>query len=149
MSVSAKTFDEFEAKEIRRFREIAKEFREVVRVFATLRPELNDREKKAIASLAMEGRRQGGSQSPVLVLTATELLTTTRAPYCYREAGERFEPFKDYNLAPMAGDDDLLGLCHLTQQLHLGMEPYGTTLEREIGRRRARAQAAYQNTSVK
>jgi hypothetical protein len=140
-----KTFDEFKPKEVRRFREIAKRFPETIRVFATLRSELKEHEKTAIAALAREGRRLGGSRSPVLVLTATELLSTTKPPYCYREAGGRFEKFKDYNLAPMIGDDELLGLCDLTQQLHLGMEPTWKTVDDEIKRRRARSVAARQS----
>ncbi len=135
-----KTFGEFKQEEVTRFRDVAKQFPEVVRVFATLRPELTEREKKAITSLAKEGRRLRGSRSPVLVLTATELLGTRPPPYCYREAGGRFEQFKDANIAPMAGDDGLLGLCHLTQEIHLGMESYSATLDRELGRRRPRVQ---------
>lgn len=133
-----KTFDKFKPKEVRRFREVAKRFPGTIRVFATLRQELDNDERTAIASLAREGRRLSGSQSPVLVLTAAELLSTSPLPYCYRDAGPRFERFKNYNVAPMAGDDGLLGLCDLTQQIHLGMEPTWSTIDKEIDKRRAR-----------
>lgn len=133
-----KTFDKFTAKEVLRFRAVAKKFPKTIRVFATLRAELEQDEKSAIAGLAREGRRLGGSRSPVLVLTATELLSTRQPPYCYDGAGARFEKFKDYNPAPMAGDDGLLGLCDLTQQLHLDMEATWTTIDKEVATRRAR-----------
>jgi hypothetical protein len=133
-----KTFDAFRPKEVKRFREIAKRFPGVIRVFATLRAELTPKETSAIASLAREGRRSGGSRSPVLVLTATELLSTKKPPECYRGAGGRFEKFQRYNVAPMMGDDGILGLCDLTQQLHLGMEPTWATEAKEMTNRRER-----------
>jgi hypothetical protein len=134
-----KTFDEFKAKEVGRFRDLAKRFPGIVRVFATLRSELTAPERKAIATLAIEGRKFSGSRSPVLVLTGIELLADSRPPHCYEDAGGRFAQFKNANLAPMMGDDELLGLCHLTQQIHLGTEPYWDTVDREIARRRQRA----------
>lgn len=135
-----KTFDKFTPKEVRRFKEVGQHFPETIRVFATLRSQLDDDERTAISALAHEGRRIGGSRSPVLVLTATELLSTRRPPYCYQDAGPRFEKFKNFNVAPMADDDGLLGLCDLSQQLHLGMEPTWSTVDKEIERRRARLQ---------
>lgn len=135
-----KTFDKFTQKEVRRFRGVARHFPETIRVFATLRQELENDERASIASLAREGRRLGGSRSPVLVLTATELLSTSRPPYCYEDAGPRFEKFKNFNVAQMAGDDYLLGLCDLTQQIHLGMEPMWESIDREVAKRHARKQ---------
>jgi hypothetical protein len=132
----------FTQKEVRRFRDVARNFPETIRVFATLRQELEDDERVSIASLAREGRRLGGSRSPVLVLTAIELLSTSRPPYCYEGAGPRFEKFKNFNVAPMAGDDGLLGLCDLTQQVHLGMEPMWESVNREFAKRQARKQGA-------
>jgi hypothetical protein len=137
-----KTFDKFTQKEVSRFRDVARHFPETIRVFATLRQELEDHERAAIASLAREGRRLGGSRSPVLVLTAMELLSTSQPPYCYEDAGPRFEKFKNFNVAPMAGDDGLLGLCDLTQQVHLGMEPMWESVDRELARRQARKHIA-------
>jgi hypothetical protein len=137
-----KTFDKFTQKELRRFREVAKQFPETIRVFATLRDELEGAERDAIASLAREGRRFGGSRSPVLVLTKTELLSTARPPYCYKDAGSRFAKFKDFNVAPTAGDDGLVGLCDLTQQVHLGMEPMWKTFDKEFEKRRARRKSS-------
>ena len=127
-----KTFDTFKPKEMRRFRELARRFPDAVRVFATLREELGQDEKIAIASLAREGRKPSGSRSPVLVLTAAESLSTSRPPHCYEGAGPRLEKFKKYNVTHGRRRRTPWPLRPDSAISISGMEPMSATFSREI-----------------
>ena len=134
--------EEFEPRDIRRAKELAKQFPGALLVFATLRPELTDKEKRRLTSLARAGRhriRTDKWRTPVMVLTAVELMARMGPPFCWKDAGGRFEQFgKHYR-----GHRELIDLCDATQQLHLGMEPdaesqrqYFVQLERRSRSRR-------------
>jgi len=117
-----KSFNEqFEPRDVRRARDLAKRFPGAVLVFATLRTSLKPGEKRRIAGLARVGRRRTQAdkwRTPVMVLTAHELLARMGPPFCWKDAGGKMAQFaQDYR-----GRNDLLELCDATQQLHLGME---------------------------
>ena len=132
-----KSFDQFATKEVERAKRFAERFPGATLVFATLREELEASERKRLAALARAGRKYLKAdkwRAPVLVLTSLELMSDMGPPYCWRDAGGRFAQFAQ-NFRGFGG---LTELCDATQQLHLGLEPYGQWQHEEFERRRQR-----------
>jgi hypothetical protein len=132
-----KSFDQFATKDVERAKRLAERFPGATLVFTTLRQELEAGEKKRLATLARAGRRYFKAdkwRAPVLVLTSHELMSDMGPPYCWRDAGGRFAQFAQR----FRGYGGLNELCDATQQLHLGMEPYGQWQHEEFERRRQR-----------
>ena len=137
-----KSFNErFEPRDLRRARDLAKRFPGTLLVFATLREKLEPTEKRRIAGLARAGRRRTKAdkwRTPVMVLTAHELMGRMGPPFCWKDAGGKMAQFAEH----YRGHDDLLELCDATQQLHLGMESdaaFRTQYFAQIEERRRRA----------
>ncbi|MDP1858705.1 MAG: hypothetical protein Q8K82_08540 [Gemmatimonadaceae bacterium] len=76
----AKTYGQFTARDTARMAEVLDALPEATAVLATLRPELDPRERRLIARLAAGGRRSGPRMRRVIVLTANELTDYGRAP---------------------------------------------------------------------
>lgn len=133
-----KTFGRFEAKDVRRMRDLGKAFPGAVLAFCTLRKGLEAEEKKRIGTLARTGRRHLRAdlwRNPILVLTGIELFGDSLGPpHCWKAHGGDFAKFAE----TYRGFGGLTELCDATQQLHLGIEPYWEWLEGELAKRRAR-----------
>jgi hypothetical protein len=125
--------EQFEPRDLRRARELAKLFPGALLVFATLREELEPAEKRRIAGLARTGRRRTQAdkwRNPVLVLTAHEVMGRWGPPHCWQDAGGAMAEFATrYGLR-----NDLIQLCDATQQLHLGMESDAASQSRYFAR---------------
>jgi hypothetical protein len=130
-----KTYRQFEERDFRRMREIAKAFPGAVLVFSTLRKELTDFEIKKIASIARRGRKYWKSErplNPVLVLTGTELLSFSGAPHWWDDAlKQRFG--RSYGL---------MNLCDATQQIYLKLPSWHADWQARWEKRRSRLQRA-------
>ena len=116
-----KTFGNFDLRDYRRMKTLAKSFPGAIICFCTLKNALTQVEKKKISALAGQGRRSlesGKLMNPVVVLTGTELLGqfknepfTTGYPPHFSKLGEG---------AFMRGD--VQEICDFLQQVHLGIE---------------------------
>lgn len=133
-----KSFGEaFGPREVGRAQELARIFPGAALAFVTLRKALKPKEKQALGRLALAGRRHLAAEkwrTPVLVLTAHELMSPMGVPICWQEAGDRFARFAKQH----RGSYDLEDLCDATQQLHLELEPFSQWEQREFEKRRAR-----------
>jgi hypothetical protein len=139
-----KTYGEFEAKDVLRMRELARNFPGAILAFCTLRPELTSSEKNRLAALARFGRRRLRAERwkhPVLILTAVELFSDHGPPYCWKDAGGKLAAFAE----TFHGFGGITELSDATQQLHLGIESYWQWYEKRVANMRAKwAQRAYE-----
>lgn len=113
-----KTNNDFSAKDIQRMKELANNFPGSILVFATLKEELNKKEKNRILNLAYWGRKNiapGKTRAPVLVLTRKELTNDLPIPYCWEGSKDNREEFAK-NKYSYSG---LKEMCNLTQQVYL------------------------------
>ena len=90
-------------------------------MFATLKDELGEPEKKIIGEFAQWGRERlanGKQRTPVIVLTGLELFADWRISEAWKERGGEHAKM----MAPRhTGIRDLKELARLTQQLYLGL----------------------------
>ncbi len=122
-----KTFDKFEERDFKRAKELMRLFPGATFVFATLRRELTNREKRALRSIAVSGLRQWRKLDRplrLIILTAHELLQNSKTPGCWQDiAGKQFK-FIDTRYSWKMGHDKLQRISNVTQQLHLGVQDY-------------------------
>ncbi len=130
--VECKTFNRFEKKDIKRMKVLSKEFPGSIIVFSTLNENLTQKEKRLIRPLVNQGRKywkEGKTSNPVLILTATELLSHPMGlSYTYKEKGGQHAKFgeRHFDLC------QLRTLCDITQQLYLDMEPWSDWVHKQI-----------------
>jgi len=108
-----------------RARQLIARFPEGVYVFATSAPKLNDKDKIAIAELALQSQFRAETESwdgRVMVLTGIELLSRVPPPYCWEDAGEPHAVYAKH----FQGYQSISALCDISQQMHLGLESYVT-----------------------
>ncbi len=138
-----KSFSErFEPRDLRRARDLAKRFPGALLVFATLRQRLGTTEKRRISGLARAGRRRTQPdkwRTPVMVLTAHELMSRMGPPFCWQDAGGAMAQFAEH----YRGVGDLLELCDATQQFHLGMESDASSQTRYFAQLEQRRRSAH------
>lgn len=119
-----KSFDEFKIEDINRMKKFAEKFPGSILAFCSLKESMTKKEIARLVKLAKWGRKSlgaGKTRAPVLILTKVELTHDQRPPYCWKEAGGRFADFaKNKHMG------SIFELCDLTQQLHLGMDSYGS-----------------------
>jgi hypothetical protein len=130
-----KTYGRFEPMDIRRMLFIGQNFPGAVLVFATLRKELSDGEKRLLRPVVNRGRRYWKAErpfNPVLLLTGTELFSEWRPEQSWADAGGMHAAFA----ARVHGHLSLLELCDASQQLYLGMKPWRAWLQETWERRR-------------
>jgi hypothetical protein len=128
-----KTHGSFEAKDIRRMQQIAKQFPGTVLVFATFRDQLKSKERFALRGLAQWGRAfraSDGWRAPLIVLTNRELFSFDGAPACWREDSSLKGKIDRFDHAKK-----LEATADLTQQFYLGMKPYHEWAKEEMDRR--------------
>ncbi len=119
----AKSFatEGFKSADIKRMSKVAEKFPGAFIVFATLKDELSDMERSSIGELAMRGRTRlenGQPQSPVIVLTGTELFASWHLHHTWKEKGGMHARLAEPSILRL---DNLWTLAELTQQLYLGL----------------------------
>lgn len=116
-----KCFGDFEAKDIRRMKEVVSRFPGSIAAFCTLKPALSAREKCLIARFAESGRKPRKGESwpvPVLVLTSNELCVMTPGRVRYQWGASNAVGLS----AKMPrGDWNMLDLCSASQEEYLGL----------------------------
>ncbi len=135
-----KSFNGFTQKDVRRMRRIAEENPGAILVFATLAPQLAERDKRLLIPFVRACRKYTGLDrpgNPVLVLTGTELFSAIGPPQCWRDAGGAMKAFAD---SGHFGNDGIVALCDATQQLHLGLPSWWDDWKNEFDRRRQKRQ---------
>ena len=117
-----KTFNCFEKKDVKRMVDLGKAFPDAVLVFATLKEQLSDNEKKILRPMVNNSRRnwkRGIPFNPVLILTGTELFWQSGLSEWQQKMEEKIR-FIDYPSPPRS---QLLVFCDFTQQVYLNMDP--------------------------
>ena len=115
-----KSFNGFERVDFERMKVLAREFPGSALIFATLKEKLSPAEIISIKAMAQSQRNKrlrGQANSPVIVLTGTELFSSNGAPECWREKGGDYDKFSGNR-----GEwSDLFSIADATQQLYLGL----------------------------
>ena len=117
-----KTFNDFQKRDVDRMKDLGKEFPDAVLVFATLKEDLSDNEKKILLPMVNDSRRNwvsGNPFNPVLILTGTELFWQSGLSE-WKQKMEKKIKFIRYPNAPRS---ELLVLCDFTQQVYLNIDP--------------------------
>lgn len=130
-----KSFNRFKPRDFERMRSLADEFPGCALIFATLNYELNSSDVRRTRSMSIAERRKrlrGKPNSPVIVLTGTELFSMHGAPNCWRGKGGPFDKMSEghKNLS------DLSILADATQQLYLQLPPWHEWADAEWKKRR-------------
>jgi hypothetical protein len=118
-----KTYNKFEKKDIDRMKTLAKAFPGSVLVLTTMRESLTNAEKRMIKPLVNSGRRHWKSEktyNPVVILTGTELFSSSSIPYCWKDKVGRAGEIEKGGFYPK----NLSDIADATQQIYLDMEPY-------------------------
>ncbi|MES2134877.1 MAG: hypothetical protein V4449_01380 [Patescibacteria group bacterium] len=126
-----KTENDFTKKDIDKMKVIAEKFPGAVLVFATLKEELTEREISLLKPLVNKARRYYKNEepyNPVLILTKTELFTVWDVFDSWKEKGGKHAAFAKQH----AYQNELLNICDITQQLYLGMKPWGQFTQEEF-----------------
>lgn len=121
--VEAKTFGNFEKSDIDKMNKLAKKFPGAILVFATMKEELSNKEKRLLKPLVNKGRKYWKEEqpyNPILILTKVELFAKLSIDYAWKDAGEKYKNFAEKHFYT----DKLLHICDATQQLYLGMKPW-------------------------
>jgi hypothetical protein len=117
-----KTYNRFEAHDVKRMEELGSNFPGAVLVFASLRRSLEADEVKQLGAVAKRGRRRVGSEepaNPVMVLTGNELFAMRNMKNQWNGIGGRHAILAE----ALRDESDILGICNVTQQLYLDLEP--------------------------
>ncbi len=124
-----KSNDDFKKSDVDKMRWLAGEFPGAIIVFATLKKELSKKEKALLKPFVNKGRKLWKADqpyNPVLILTATELLSDWGAPECWKDAGDFYKPFAERYRHSWR---ELLPLCDITQQMYLGLNAWHEWLD--------------------
>lgn len=138
----AKSFgrEAFDEKDVDTMERLAAKFPGSFFVFSTLKDELSDAEKAAIAPFATSGRKRDGDgrpRAPVIVLTGRELFASWYIEQRWKDLGGRHAAFVAHRATQLS---TLQNLADFTQQLYLGLpDPYAE-LRARLGNPRAAAQ---------
>lgn len=132
-----KSFNGFKREDFERMKMLAFEFPGSALIFATLREGLAPAEIISLKAMAQSQRRKrlrGQINSPVIVLTGTELFSLRGAPECWRGIGGTYDRFTENR-----GEwTDLLTISDATQQLYLGLPSWFEWSEVERNKKRTR-----------
>jgi len=126
-----KSYGKFEPKDIARMKHLGESFPGAVLVFSTFRESLSSEEIKRISRLARAGRKHWKAdhpKNPVLILTARELFTWQRPPYCW-DSGLKQKYQHVHGLVQTA---------LATQEIYLHMPSVHEDLEKAIAMRKAK-----------
>jgi hypothetical protein len=124
-----KTYDFFKRGDVDRMVTLSKAFPGAILLFATLRKELTEAEKKLLRPFVNSGRKYWKEErpyNPVLILTGTELFSVYRPEESWKKAGGQHAPWA---VKFQRGHLSLLELCDATQQIYLGLKPWKQWLQ--------------------
>lgn len=127
-----KSYNEFERKDIKRMEYMANNFPGAIIVFATLKRELSQREKKLLSPFVKKCRKYYKNDqpvNPVLILTGNELFAAWSPPTCWKDLGEKYDKFKESRINIYS---DLFEFCDVTQQLYLGLESWHELIRKKF-----------------
>ena len=130
-----KTENLFTSKDRDKMEYLARLFEGAVLVFATLRDELTEKEKKLLRPLVNKGRKYWKAErpyNPVLILTGNELFGHLSVTKSWEKLSQRHQQASKWHSI----DLKLMELCDATQQLYLDMESWHDWLEVKWERRR-------------
>jgi hypothetical protein len=131
-----KNNDEFKKGDVDKMEWVAEQFPGAIIVFATLNKQLSAKEQKLIRPFVNKGRREYKAEmpyNPVLILTATELLSDWKPPTCWNNLGAFYKPFAERYQRSWG---ELIPLCDVTQQMYLGLKPWSEWLDERRDRAR-------------
>jgi hypothetical protein len=117
-----KTFNDFEKKDVERMIDLGEAFPNAVLVFATLKEDLSDKEKKLLLPMVKKSRKnwtKSNTLNSVLILTGTELFWQSGLSEWRQKMEEKIE-----GSPPSVLKTELLLLCYFTQQIYLDMDPW-------------------------
>jgi hypothetical protein len=142
----AKSFGKecFGVQDIDRMKALAVAFPGAALVFATMKApdELSQDEIKRLRDLALWGRhyerQRRQTRAPVIILTGHELFVDHSLSLTWKQLGGRHAELIEPAYVRL---DNLRVLADLTQQLYLGLEPYGKTLMRKWERQRGKTRS--------
>jgi hypothetical protein len=141
-----KSFNSFEPKDIRRMKSLADVFPGSALIFATLNDKLQESEVRLIRAMATTERRKklrGKPNSPVILLTGTELFSTFGITDCWKGKGGLYDQLSERSFELF----ELSALADATQQLYLNLPSWYKWYETEWGKRRLKTKK--QNNSAK
>jgi hypothetical protein len=130
-----KSENDFKKEDIEKMKILASKFPGAVLIFSTFKEELCDNEKRLLKPLVNKCRRlykNNEPYNPVMILTKTELFAEWNLEHTWKEKGGKWAPFGNRNYF----GNELMGICDVTQQLYLGMEPWEKTAYDQLERRR-------------
>jgi hypothetical protein len=118
-----KTFNDLTYGDIKRVKTLCKEFPTAEIVFATLKEKLSETEKKLILPLAIKSRKlrsKGLPYTPIMILTAAELMSDNEPPWGWQELG----PFHQKYYEKYHNNYGRFGLSDITQEMYLGLQSW-------------------------
>ncbi len=127
--------NQFVRKDRERMEYLAQSFEGAVLVFATLRNELTEKEKKLLRPLVNKGRKYWKAErpyNPVLILTGNELFGHLSVTKSWEKLGQRHQQCSKWHSI----DFKLVDLCDATQQIYMDMESWADWLKAKWERRR-------------
>ena len=116
-------------------KKLADKFPGAILVFATLKDDLNAKEIKLLKPLVNRCRRYYKAEepyNPVMILTKTELFADHGMAYAWKDKGGKHAPFGDRHFY----NNELLGVCDVTQQIYLSMKPWGVWINEKFEERK-------------
>jgi hypothetical protein len=135
-----KTHWEFQAKDVRRMEDFARQFPGATVVFSTLNKTLSKREKAILKPAVNRGRKlwkEGRPYTQVIILTGNELFSCDDPNTTWRSLGGEYARFADRRGNHRA----LLALADSTQQLYLGLPPWEQSVREKLRNRAAGCQS--------
>jgi hypothetical protein len=130
--------DSFGKEDLSKLLCLAQKFPGSILVCATMKDQLDAEEKKIISKLALWGRENaptGITRAPLIVLTATELFSSSNFGFRYlweQKGGKRAQ------LIPYFREDNLRVVADLTQQVYLDLPSYHKWLEEKWNKKAKR-----------
>jgi hypothetical protein len=132
-----KTHMPFRKSDVDRMKALYAGFPGALLVFATLNKELSSNEKRLLSMFVQRSRRDWLADrpfSPVLILTGIELYSDEGPPQCWKALPGKHSAFAGYHRVRA----DLLELCDVTLQVHLGLPSRHEWLDEQRRKRRKR-----------
>jgi hypothetical protein len=130
-----KTMNLLEKDDIDKMAILGNEFPGAILVFAILRDSFVEREKKLLRSLVKKGRKSWKADhpfNPVLILTAKELFSWQKPPYCWEKAEGKCLNFSKATWIA----NDIIELCDVSQQIYLDMDSRFKDMQKKYAKRK-------------
>lgn len=119
--IECKSYNEFEKKDIQRMEWFSRQFPGTAMVFSTLRRELTPKESSMLTPVcqrACKARLTGKPSNPLIILTGTELFSSTEPWNTWRELDGKYQRYQHWPYQ----DDEAEALAEATQFLYLGFD---------------------------